>query len=98
MDEVTPEQQKEALARIEAKLSQINKLYEECGDIADEFQVDFYVDGPSYGMGGSYTPRSVKALIENGYLDEDEVAEMDEDEINDYLDEHSGWNASSQSC
>jgi hypothetical protein len=91
-------EQKQAYADIQTKLAQIDKLYTECTELADKFEVEFSVDGPSYGMGGGYSPRTVKSLVENGYLEEDELAEMDPEAIEDYLDEHAGWNASSQSC
>lgn len=46
----------EANKLIAEKLQQIDALYAECEKLADEYGVYFSVDGPTYGMGGSYNP------------------------------------------
>lgn len=46
----------EARAIISAKQADIEKLLQECTEIADEADVYFRFDGPEYGMGGSYEP------------------------------------------
>ena len=40
------------------KEEQIRALLKECETIAEEYDVTFYWQGPTYGMGGGYYPKS----------------------------------------
>lgn len=60
----------EANKLIAEKLGQIDALYAECEKLADEFDISFCVDGPTYGMGGYYNPTRSKdgSYYEDGWL------------------------------
>lgn len=49
-------EQKEAKDKISNILREIEDKLAEATKIADAASVDFYWEGPSYGMGGHYTP------------------------------------------
>jgi len=49
------EAQKEAKAKIAAILAEADAKLAEAVRLADEAGVDFYWEGPEYGMGGSYS-------------------------------------------
>lgn len=55
----------EATKAIAEKLAAVNTLIQEAQKIADEHQVSFGFDGPTYGMGGGYTPPPKDAFEES---------------------------------
>lgn len=77
--------QEEASKIICAKLEQAETLIRECEKLADEAGVDFSWSGPSYGMGGWFTPKGAE--------------DWDETDSEDYGSPGRGyWMASSRSC
>lgn len=67
---------------IAEKLAAVNTLITEAEKIADEADVSFHLNGPAYGMGGSYTGRP------EGWSQSTADCEGTD----------AGWSASSQSC
>lgn len=55
----------EANEKIAALLKHAEEAISQAESIADEAGVDFYWDGPTYGMGGTYYP--AKVVEEQGY-------------------------------
>jgi hypothetical protein len=84
----TEQEIKEANAKISELLKQVDVKFEEIAKIAEEFGLFVYWDGPSYGMGGSYTPKSEAYEYKPEYA-EDDWEPSDEDY---------GWRSSSSSC
>ena len=78
--------QQQASAEIAKKIGEARTLIAECESIADQSGVDFAWDGPGYGMGGSYTPRTLKDTV------------TDPDDQDSWSASNEGWQASSQSC
>ncbi len=78
---------KEASEKISENLKQIELLLRESELIAQESGVSFRWEGPTYGMGGSFTP---KPEPKQKYSWDSWEASDDEDNY--------GWNSSSQNC
>lgn len=93
----TEQEQKEALKKIHAHQDTIKSLTKEMVEIAEAAGVYFSFPAASYGMGGSYTPKSVFLEENKDDLDEEEIKSIMEQEEPDY-DDGWGWRASSQSC
>mgnify|MGYP000896989612 CR=1 FL=1 len=85
---VTEADRKQALAMIEEKLKQRDKLEQECIELADEFGVMFEASVPGAGRGDYYLSRK--------YLDRLDAGQLDEDEEECYGDEgyQRGWSSS----
>lgn len=67
---------KEAIqAKIEEIMSEIDAKFAEAGKLADSIGVSIYYEGPAWGMGGHYSPRSVPGVIRE--YREEEDAERD---------------------
>lgn len=84
-----------AQEKIKTLLDEIGGLFAEAERLADEAGEQFYWDGPTYGMGGSYVPKS--------------VADRENEETREWLEKtgrkygyhekrEAGWQASSHSC
>lgn len=50
---------KEAYAKIEELLAQADKALSKAAEIAELNDLEFSWSGPTYGMGGDYTPESL---------------------------------------
>lgn len=73
---------REANKRIAELLREVESKLKEATDIADDAGVDICWDGPTYGMGGSYTPKRKDEFDSSSSRD----------------DEYEGWNSSSAFC
>lgn len=91
-DPETPKD-KLAIVRVRKLLKDSKDALAKAAKVADKYKLSFDVEGPAYGMGGSYYPVLPTSVPIRPYRSEKEYLQMENDEIREH-----GWLASSQSC
>lgn len=80
---MSTQEQQDGLALIALKLKSAEKLVDECKEIADKLDVQFFIEFGGYGTGADYIPESQRH----------EYNENPESDVRQF-----GWLASSQTC
>lgn len=80
--EIDQKLRKEKVAEIAEYIRAARDALSMAEAVADKYSLEFYWEGPAYGMGGYYSGKSATTDDDDGWNSSDEE----------------GWQASSQSC